>query len=135
MRNYEELKVYQMSETLVVEVYKSTQTFPSEERFGLTAHLRKTALSIPSNIAEGSGRNGDREYYNFLNIAIGSANELECQLQIAYRLDYLTEHSLNTLKDTVIQIRKMLFAIMRGLRQQVTRSEPRALSLDTRRLK
>lgn len=135
MRNYEELKVYQMSETLVVEVYKSTQTFPSEERFGLTAHLRKTALSIPSNIAEGSGRNGDREYYNFLNIAIGSANELECQLKIAYRLDYLTEHSLNTLKDTVIQIRKMLFAIMRGLRQQVTRSEPRALSLDTRRLK
>lgn len=135
MRNYEELKVYQMSETLVVEVYKSTQTFPSEERFGLTAHLRKTALSIPSNIAEGSGRNGDREYYNFLNIAIGSANELECQLQIAYRLDYLTEHSLNTLKDTVIQIRKMLFAIMRGLRQQVTRSEPRASSLDTRRLK
>ena len=79
MRNYEELKVYQMSETLVVEVYKSTQTFPSEERFGLTAHLRKTALSIPSNIAEGSGRNGDSEYYNFLNIAIGSANELECQ--------------------------------------------------------
>lgn len=61
MRNYEELKVYQMAETLVVEVYKSTQTFPSEERFGLTAHLRKTALSIPSNIAEGSGRNGDRE--------------------------------------------------------------------------
>jgi len=114
-RNYENLEVYRLAEDLVVTVYRATQSFPSEERFGLSAHLRKTALSIPSNIAEGSARNGEREYYNFLNIAIGSTSELECQLHIACRLEYLTEIDWNAFKDETIKIRKMLASLMKAI--------------------
>lgn len=116
-RNYESLEVYRLSEDLVVTVYQVTKDFPSDERFGLTAHIRKTALSIPSNIAEGSARNGEREYFNFLNIAIGSTSELECQLRIAFRLDYLAEDEWTGLKQSVVRIRKMLASLMKAISQ------------------
>lgn len=116
-RNYESLEVYRLSEDLVVSVYQVTKNFPSDERFGLTAHIRKTALSIPSNIAEGSARNGEREYFNFLNIAIGSTSELECQLRIAFRLEYLAEDEWTGLKESVVRIRKMLASLMKAISQ------------------
>lgn len=114
-RNYESLEVYRLSEDLVLTVYQVSKDFPSDERFGLTAHIRKTALSIPSNIAEGSARNGEREYFNFLNIAIGSTSELECQLRIAFRLDYLAEGEWVGLKESVVRIRKMLASLMKAI--------------------
>lgn len=115
MRNHEKLEAYQLSEDLVVEVYQLTKDFPSDEKFGLTAHVRKTALSIPSNIAEGSARNSEREYFNFLNIAIGSTSELECQLRIGFRLGYLNESVWNEFKDKTVRIRKMLTSLMKYL--------------------
>ena len=77
MKDFKELKVWQKAHQLTLKVYRCSKQFPSDERFGLTAHLCKTATSIPSNIAEGCGREGDRELARFLTIATGSASELE----------------------------------------------------------
>jgi four helix bundle protein len=115
-RNYKEYDVYNLAEDLIVEVYQITKTFPSDERFGLTAHLRKTALSIPSNIAEGSARNSEREFFNFLNIAVSSTSELECQLRISFRLEYLPESKLNEFEQKTDRIRKMLSSLMKSLK-------------------
>jgi four helix bundle protein len=115
MRDYEKLEVYQLSEDLVVEVYCITKDFPADERFGLTAHIRKTAISIPSNISEGAARYSDREFFNFLNIAVGSTSEIECQLRIAFRLNYLDETKSNELKESTVRIRKMLASLMKVL--------------------
>jgi four helix bundle protein len=115
MRDYEKLEVYQLAEDLVVEVYRISKDFPSDERFGLTAHLRKTALSIPSNISEGAARGSDRDFSNFLNIAVGSTSELQCQLRIAYRLTFLEESTWKDSTEKCVSIRKMLFALMSRL--------------------
>jgi len=86
---YSELIVWQKSMDLVADIYRSTALFPVEERFGLASQSRRAAVSIPSNIAEGHGRKSTGAYVNFLSIAYGSLMELETQIQIAARLNYL----------------------------------------------
>ncbi len=77
MRDFKQLKVWQKAHQFVVEVYRHTQKIPTEERFGLTAHLRKSATSVPSNISEGCGRHTEKDFARFLTIAAGSASETE----------------------------------------------------------
>jgi four helix bundle protein len=89
-RKHRDLQVWQAAMNLVSAVYELTSGFPSEERFGLTAQMRRAAVSIPSNIAEGAVRSGTRELLNFLAIAAASASELDTQLEIARRLGYVT---------------------------------------------
>ncbi len=82
MHNLKELKIWNKAIDLTVDVYKATASFPSEERYGLTSQARRSAVSIPSNIAEGAGRNSNKEFSNFLGIANGSSYELQTQLVI-----------------------------------------------------
>jgi four helix bundle protein len=89
MGNYRNLSVWKQAHALTLRVYRSTQPLPSEERYGLAAQLRRAAVSVESNIAEGGGRQSDREQIRFLRIARGSIHELECQLLVSKDLKYL----------------------------------------------
>jgi four helix bundle protein len=94
MQTHKDLDVWKLSMDLVEKVYEITNHFPKEELFGLTAQIRKSAISVPSNIAEGAARKGNAEFLRFLYIALGSLTELETQLLIAIRLKYLNNDSI-----------------------------------------
>jgi four helix bundle protein len=115
MRDFHELKVWQKAHLVALEVYRQTRTFPADERFGLTAHLRKSATSIPSNIAEGCGRDGEKELARFMSIAAGSASELEYQLLLAHDLEYLSRDASATLNEQIAEVKRMLFRFMQSL--------------------
>jgi four helix bundle protein len=90
MHNYQELKIWQEGRKLVKSIYLMTATFPKEEIYGLTSQIRRAAISIPSNIAEGTGRNSDKEFQRFLDYAMGSLFELETQIILSHDLNYIT---------------------------------------------
>ncbi|CAM4154329.1 four helix bundle protein [Gillisia hiemivivida] len=104
--NHKDLDVWKKGMDLVEEVYKLTANFPSNEMYGLSNQLRRAAVSIPSNIAEGSSRKGDKELLYFINVAIGSIAEIETQMLIAARLKYVDEH--NEIFDKITEVRKLL---------------------------
>ena len=112
MRNHKDLIVWQKSMTLVKELYRTTQSFPKEELYGITSQIRRAAVSIPSNIAEGYGRGHERELIQFLYIALGSASELETQLIICKDIGYVNEAVFNELNDLNVEIIKMLSALI-----------------------
>jgi four helix bundle protein len=89
IKSYRELIIWQKSIQVVTNVYKLTRNFPKEELFGLTSQMRRCAISIPSNIAEGFGRNSQGDFKRFLNIALGSTYELQTQIEISLNLEYL----------------------------------------------
>lgn len=91
MNNHKDLIVYQKSLDLVEMIYKETRLFPNDEKFGLISQLRRCAVSVPSNIAEGAGRKGTKEFIQFLNIALGSLNEIEAQMEISRRLEFIND--------------------------------------------
>ena len=93
--------------SLVTEVYKTTQMFPDTEKFGLTNQVRRCAVSIPSNISEGCGRNSNKELVQFLSISLGSAFELETQLIVAQELEYIKKESSSELLSELNEIQKM----------------------------
>lgn len=113
MNNYKELKIWQKSMDLVEKVYKITSNFPIEEKFGLISQIQRCAVSIPSNIAEGAGRNSNKEFRNFLGIANGSANELNTQLLLSIRIDYVKEEDLDEIFNLVTEIQKMNFTLIK----------------------
>jgi len=115
MRDFRELKVWQKAHQVALEVYRQSRSFPAEERFGLTAHVRKTATSVPSNIAEGCGREGEKELARFLSIAAGSASELEYQLLLARDLDYFPTGAHAALTERVAEVKRMLYRFMQSL--------------------
>jgi len=102
---------------LVVEVYKQTNNFPDKEKFSLISQINRSAVSIVSNIAEGAGRNSNKEFNNFLGIALGSSCELETQLILANRLNYLKEDNLNDIVVLINEIQKMITALKKNLIQ------------------
>ncbi|MDD4928897.1 MAG: four helix bundle protein [Gallionella sp.] len=113
--NYSDLIVWQKSMDLVTGIYKITATFPVEERFGLSLQMRRAAVSIPSNIAEGHGRKATGAYLNHLSIAYGSLMELETQIQIALRLNFLGADETSSLLDQTNEIGKMLNGLKKSL--------------------
>ncbi|MCK4530453.1 MAG: four helix bundle protein [Candidatus Marinimicrobia bacterium] len=112
-KTYEDLIVWQKSHVLVLEVYKLSKYFPKEELFSLTNQLRKAAISIPANIAEGYGRISQKEKIRFLNISQGSLNETKYFLRLAHELNYANTLSAQT---HCIEISKMLFACIKSIR-------------------
>ncbi|MGB4447901.1 MAG: four helix bundle protein [Cloacibacterium sp.] len=107
MHNYKKLNVWISSISLVKNIYNLTRKFPKEEMFVLTQQLRRAAISIPSNIAEGAGRNSNAQFKNFLQISIGSCFELETQLIISKELEYISEEELETISKELDSIMKM----------------------------
>jgi len=108
MRNFRELKVWNKAHQLVVELYKVTSSFPADEKYGLVSQLRRSAASIPANIAEGCGRNGNRDFSRFMSIAAGSACETEYHLFLAYELGYLEKEVYIKLEKKINEIKPML---------------------------
>ncbi len=104
-----------------VTIYEVTQRFPSEEKFGLTSQMRRAAVSIPSNIAEGAARSSPGDYARFLTIALGSLSELDTQLDLAKRLDYCTQQSFDGLDQQLSSISRMLIALRRSVRNSKTK--------------
>ena len=107
MHNYKKLNVWVSSISLVKNIYKLTRKFPKDEMFVLTQQLRRAAISIPSNIAEGAGRNSNAQFKNFLQISIGSCYEVETQLIISKELEYISEEELETISKELDSIMKM----------------------------
>jgi len=103
---------------LVEDIYRITRDFPNEERFGLTQQMRRCAVSIPSNIAEGAGRSSSKEFLRFLNIAMGSLAELETQLDIAKRIGYLSE--VDSFEKRIYFVRSKSGGLIRSLRKKIS---------------
>lgn len=97
MHNFRQLKIWQVSMELVKEILKSTEEFPIDRKFGLSSQINRSAVSIPSNIAEGSARNSDKDFSRFLSIALGSAYELETQLLLSESIGLLTKEKTNNI--------------------------------------
>lgn len=113
VKTHKDLDVWRESMTLAKEVYKLTENFPKEEMFGLTSQMRRAAVSIPSNIAEGAARNSNKEFIQFLYVSLGSLAELEAQLLLSGELGFPKNEQLD---GKVEQIRKMLLGLIKYLR-------------------
>lgn len=118
VESHKDLKVWQDAMLLVKAVYDLTDSFPTEERYGLISQLRRSAISIPSNIAEGSARSSTKEFINFLSIARGSLAELETQLELARIIGYMNEIPL-PISTSLNEIGRMLTGLQRSLRKRV----------------
>ena len=115
LKSYRDLEVWKKSIDLVELIYRASKNFPLEERFGLTSQVRRAAVSVPSNIAEGAARTGTGEYLQSLSVASGSLAEVETQLMIANRLEMLAQETLTTLLHQSEEISKMLGGLKRSL--------------------
>ena|SRR5690606_6542991 len=115
MHILEDLKVWNKAMEIAVETYKLSADFPKEEKYGLTSQIRKSAVSVPSNIAEGAGRNTPGEFKNFLSIANGSSYELFTQLILSYKLDLVSESLVQPIIKEVIEVQKMNYALIKHL--------------------
>ena len=116
MRNFRELNVWEKSHQLTLALYKSTSEFPQSEKFGLTSQIRRSAASIPANIAEGCVYDSDAQFARFLQNALGSASELEYHLLLAKDLAYLSDDKYENLNQDTTEIKRMLTAFLKKLR-------------------
>ena len=115
IKSYRDLIVWQKAMDLVEVVYKMTQSFPNEECYGLTSQIRRAAVSVPSNIAEGHSRKSSKEFLHYLSIAYGSLGELETQIQIAQRLTYLQKDEAERLLEKAAEVGRLSNGLSRSL--------------------
>ena len=116
MQNFRDLNVWQKAHRLTLEVYRITLSFPRDERFGLTSQLRRACASICANLAEGCCRTGDKDFARFVDIAVGSASEVEYFLLLARDLSHLTEADYASLDEGVREVKRMLTGLNQRLR-------------------
>lgn len=116
MKNFKDLQIWQRSMDLVTDIYKITETFPKQEQYGLSSQIRRAAVSIPSNIAEGCGKNSSVDLARFLDISLGSAFEVETQLLVATNLEYGDTEKVKLALDEIVQIQKMINKYNQSLR-------------------
>jgi four helix bundle protein len=119
LTNYKELKVWQKAYRLCLEVYRFTRIFPKEEQYNLTSQIRRAAVSIPSNIAEGYGRKTTPDYIRSLYIAYGSICELETQIMLAGDLEYISGEIMTRLQEDIREVERMLKALIRSLESKL----------------
>ena len=115
MHNFKELKVWQKSIDLSVDIYNAMAILPVDEKYGLVSQMKRCSVSIPSNIAEGSGRGSDLQFKHFLNISQGSAFELETQLIISNKLNLLNDELTTDLINQTTEIQKMIYSLERKI--------------------
>ena len=116
MRDFKQLKVWQRSHKLTLAIYEATMDFPREELYGLTSQMRRSCAAIPANVAEGCGRGSNADLGRFLQIALGSASELEYHLLLAHELSFLKPHDYEHLTREVTEIKRMLTSFIKSLR-------------------
>jgi four helix bundle protein len=116
MRDFRQLQVWQKAHKLTLEVYRATTSFPREETYGLTSQIRRSASSIPTNIAEGCGRISEAELARFMEISMGSASEAEYQLLLAHDLGYFDEPTYQQLNNPVLEVKRMLAPFIKRLK-------------------
>jgi four helix bundle protein len=124
-QSYRDLKVWQDAMDLAVRIYGVTDDFPAQERYELVQQMRKAAVSVPSNIAEGYGRRTSRQRYHFLENALGSLFELETQTELSSRLGFLHERDSLDLANTIRGLGRGLMALMRYVQQEAREEKPR----------
>jgi len=112
VRTYRDLIVWQKGMALVTEIYRLTKVFPKEEVYGLTSQIRRSAVSVPSNICEGYARNSDGDFARFLRIACGSLYELQTQLEITRNLEYLGDKEFQDVSGSSLEVEKMLSSLI-----------------------
>ena len=117
MRNFKEYLVWQKSMELTVVIYDVTNRFPSEEKFGLISQIRRAAVSIPSNIAEGAGASTQKHFGEYLQRGLGSAFEVETQLLLSKRLNYISEDVANKIIEQIAEVQKMLASLIKKLKE------------------
>lgn len=122
MHNYKELKIWQKSMDLVENVFQLIANFPDSEKYGLIDQIKRSSISVPSNIAEGAGRNSNKDFSRFLSISRGSLNELNTQLIISLRLNFIENDKLNKLENEINEIQKMIYKFNQGLETKINQS-------------
>jgi len=128
MNDFRRLNIWNESMDLAERIYSFTASFPKEETYGMTSQIRRSAISVPSNIAEGAGRNNPLEFRQFLGVASGSAAELETQLLLAKRFGYIQEEPLQECLDTIHRNMKMTH----NLKEKLTKDSPKSISIKSR---
>ncbi len=116
MKDFRQLQIWQRSHKLALEMYRVTGAFPKHELYGLVSQIRRSASSVPTNIAEGSGRDTEADFARFLQIAMGSGSELEYQLILAHDLQYLDDDDFHRISTELVEIKRMLNAFIQKLR-------------------
>jgi len=119
MSHFRKILVWQKSISLVTKIYKTTETFPKEETFGLASQIRRSSVSISSNIAEGSGRESTKDFLRFLYISLGSLFEMQTQLEIAKNIIYINEEEFNNLYEDSREIERMLASLIKKLKEAI----------------
>ncbi|MEZ5426013.1 MAG: four helix bundle protein [Pyrinomonadaceae bacterium] len=119
MRPHEKLDVWKMSVDLVVKIYDCTKHFPPDEKFGLTSQIRRAAVSVPTNIAEGAARRFDKEFLQFLSVAQGSASELETELLIASKLGFIEKRTFSELHNELNLIARKLVGLSNYVKKRI----------------
>jgi len=119
MSHFKKILVWQKSISLVTKIYTATSIFPKEEMFGLTSQIRRSSVSIPSNIAEGAGRESTKDFLRFLYISLGSIFEMQTQLEIAKNITYIKEEEFNNLYEDSREIERMLASLIRKLKDTI----------------
>ncbi len=114
---HKKLEVWQQALKVAQEVYNLTSTFPANEKFGLVSQMRRAAVSIPCNIAEGAARQGKKEFRNFLSMAQGSLSELDTQLELALMLNYISKEDIHEILNQLLRVDKMLTGLIRSLKK------------------
>ncbi len=115
MHQFEDLKIWEKAMQIAQMVYELSALFPKEEKYGLTGQIRRSAISVPSNIAEGAGRNTNGEFKNFLGMANGSSNELLTQLVLSHRLNFVEESKVSPIIERVKEVQKMNYSLIKTL--------------------
>ena len=118
MRDHRKLRAFELADDLALNVYRNTARFPRDEMHGLTSQMRRAAVSVPSNIVEGCARSSEAEYLRFLEIAYGSVKELEYQIGLSHRLEFLGPHAHNDLASRASETAKVLNGLIRVLQSK-----------------
>ncbi|HEX8355127.1 MAG TPA: four helix bundle protein [Pyrinomonadaceae bacterium] len=118
MRPHEKLETWSLAMDFVIDTYRATDAFPKEEKFGLTSQIRRAAVSVPANIAEGAARNSEKEFIHFLSNAQGSASELDTELIIAHRLGYMTDEKFAELQVKLEKIGRLITGLSQYLKRR-----------------
>jgi four helix bundle protein len=119
INSFRDLRVWQSGMELVIQIYRLSQSFPREEQYGLTSQMRRAAVSVPSNIAEGHARESSKEYLNHLSITQGSLAELQTQIEIAARLDFVEAEAARQILELSAALSRQIFALRNAIARKI----------------